>query len=889
VIRVGLSVFFVCAVVGAWAQQSVSAIVVNEVFRRMPLSKALKTIEENYNLRIAYDHSLVQNVVVDLQLANLSISETLERLLRSASLTYQEVGANIIIVPAPKESAKSQPEKRNITVSGKVFDAETGETLPQATIRINGSAIATTSNNDGHFTILNIPTDTAVLEVSYMGYITRSLGISEIGDHASADIRMSSDAKILNEVVVMDEYNQAVKVEGQPGALVFNPASLNSLPSLGEQDIFRTMQLMPGVSTTDESSSGMVIRGMHPSYNLVLLDGMTIYQQDHFFGSFSIINADVIKDVRVHKGMFDAKYGGRVSGVVDITTKNGNTEKPAFNVRLNSINAKTTAEIPIGKKWSFFAGARRSFTDAVKSNLFKELFDIAQLSNDQIQLFGLVNTFGGTTSPSYFFHDANAKLTFRPSTSDVISLSMYVSRDKMDIDESTIFDDYSFASERQTRWGNNGLSLRWGRQWNSKFYSNLRISDSRFFRNHRIKTSSQSQEMMGSYELKVENNINDFTCAIDNEWLVNKDFTLEFGLSGVWQETDAHIYDKTILTGDFPGEFPEDTDARFSEKSLLHSIYGSVIIWPSRRFTSTAGLRLNHYVSASPGVYAEPRVTTRYKVNDHFNLKAGYARSNQFISQVLYYWETGTVSGLNENFWLLSQPERDAQPVISSDQLSAGATLKGNQLVYDAEMYYKITTGVVIDEDRNAGTTDVYGLDVIIQKMTGIHKGWIAYSLARATQSNPYILNGQAAPSWQDQRHELKIVNMLTLGNWNLSSTTIYGSGKPFPKYTARYYRDDSGNINDYELFLDYRNESRLPAYFRVDLAASYKFRLKGAVELEAGVSIHNVTNHHNVKTRMVDQTELDKAIFTNTELPPVYNDIILLGFSPSAFINVSF
>jgi ferric enterobactin receptor len=888
-----LTVLFICTTVIVQGQQSAGEIHINEVFRKTPLSKALKVIQTEYNIRIAYDHSLVQNIIVALQLNDLSIAESMERLLAGTPLTFHAVGDNIVIVPRTLEPAESSTEKMAINLSGDVLDADTEETLPQATIRVKGANIATTTNNDGRFTIFDIPGDTCLLEIMYLGYITQTVRVQDVDKPDQLRIRLRNDTKILNEVVVLDEYNQAVHLEEEPGTAVFNPRSLSSLPSLGEQDMARTLQLMPGVAATDESSSGMVIRGSHSSYNLTLLDGMTIYQQDHFFGSFSIINADIIKDVRVHKGMFDAKYGSRVSGVVDITTKNGNAVKPAFDVKLNLINAKATAEIPIGRKWSLFAGARRSFTDLVQSNLFTTLFDIARISNDQIQIFRFEGL-GGKITPRYYFYDANTKLTFRPTPRDNISLSFYVSRDHMLIGDSISFHDdndrLAIKRDETTRWGNNGLSLRWGRQWGEHYYSNIRISGSRFFRRYDFDQQITVDTMDSDYKLTLNNSIRDLSYAIDNEWVLHSKLSFEFGLAGTRQETGVRIQDKYVVSGDVPpDEIPEDSHISEEEHSWLHSAYGSIIMSPTAKFTASAGARLVYYYNHAGKPYFEPRLTTRYKITEPLNLKAGYGRSNQFITQLFYHSPTGSISGIHENFWMLSDPGDIRSPVISADHFTAGITLKRKRFVYDAEVYYKVNHGVIIDEDLNSGRTDMYGLDVMLQKTTGIHTGWIAYSISQGTQTHPYILNGRSAPSWQDQRHELKVINMLMLGNWNLSSTLIYGSGKPYPRYTVRYHRDGNGMLNGYGLLLDYNNQSRLPAYFRIDLAASYTIKFKNSSKIEVGVSIHNITDHRNIKTRRIDAENLDEALSTNTELPATYNDIVLLGFSPSLSLNVSF
>jgi ferric enterobactin receptor len=883
------TVLFICVTLILQAQQPAGEVRIHETFRKTPLSKALKTLQDKYSLKIAYDPLLVQNIVVVLELNDLNVLQSLERLTEGTALTAQQVGSNFVIIPRPKMSVENIPVNANVRLSGKVIDSSTGETLPQASIRVRGTDIATTTNNDGYFTLLAIPQDTCSLEVRYLGYISQTVYVKDITPPREFSIRLKSDAQILNEVVVLDEYNQAVHIEDIPGVAVFNPKALNTLPSLGEQDMSRTMQLMPGVTATDESSSGMVIRGSHSSYNLTLLDGMTIFQQDHFFGSFSIINADIIKDVRVDKGMFDARYGGRASGVIDITTKNGNTVRPAFTMKLNMINAKTTIEIPIAKKWSLFAGARRSFTDVVQSKLFNNLFAIARSYNDQIDFFGVS---GREITPQYYFFDTNTKLSFRPSGRDILSLSFYVSRDKMDISDSTSLgstnDTFIVDSDEVTRWGNNGLSLRWGRQWNDAYYTNIRISDSKFFRRYNYQHEIVLDSAQQTYALNIQNSINDFSYAIDNEWKLRNSLSVDWGLSGTRQETDVHIQDRYMVEPAAPDEIPEDSNVTENTYSWLHSLYGSITFSPVNRLTTSAGARMVYYRNQRGEVYIEPRLTARYKLTDRLNLKTAYGRSHQFITQLFYSSKTGSISGINENFWILSRPGDVSAPVISSDHISAGATLRSKQFVYDAEVYYKLSQGVIIDEDLNSGNTDIYGLDILIQKTSGIHKGWIAYSLAHATQTHPYILQGVSAPSWQDQRHELKVVDMLMLGNWSLSSTLIFGSGKPYPKYTVRYHRNEDGLINDYDLLLDYTNQSRQPAYFRIDFAASYSIQLKNAREIEMGLSIHNITDHKNIKTRRIDTDRLDEAKLTYTEVPATYNDIVLPGFTPTLSVSVS-
>jgi ferric enterobactin receptor len=894
VIRCLLIFLLFCSTI-SWAQQLKDEIKVNEVFHRLPLSKALKKIQSNYHVKIAYDNALIRNIIIDIVLADATLNNCFEKLLTRTPLDFRIIGGNIIIVPRPPVLKTMQPTRLDLKIAGKILDEQTAETLPNAIIKVSGTNLMASSNNDGYYTILHVPTDTATLDISCMGYVTQSIHLHNIDNPSNLTVKLKDDTKILEEVIVTDEYNQSVQVDDIASKVAFNPKSLSHLPSLGEQDVSRTMQLLPGICATDESSSSMCIRGMQPSYNLVLLDGMTIYQQDHFFGAYSIINSDIIKDVRISKGVFDPKYGGRVSGVIDITTKNGNAVKPTFNVKANLINVKVSAEIPISKKISLFIAGRRSYTDFIQSNLYRSLFNIARPSNDQIQVFPL--TYRGISSgkritPSYYFYDANAKITFQPSSRDVLSLSIYNSWDQLlTSDTLSIKNDTIniFGKDSEFKsWGNIGASLRWGRQWTDRFYSSARFSFSDFYTHFNYERIFETDTTKNTYGFDSRNSIGDFTFAVDNEWLVNKYCTAEFGVLDTYQATTLNAYDFQLNQGYKSGDGisligKDPINVSDTTVTDLISAYASLNTKIVKGLNVTVGARASVYNYSTQQEYIEPRLMANYKINNRWNIKFSSGVSHQFVNQLMYYGFNGSIS--TGGTWILSNRDYNL-PVTRMRQFATGATYKYGGFVFDAESYYKASKGIVTDTDINAGSNVIYGLDVLIQKITGIHTGWISYSLSKAVQSNPHADDGKYFPSLLDQRHEIKIVNMLMLGNWNFSSTFIYGSGKPYPRYKAYYGRDDNGNITSPFLTFDYRNQSRVPPYYRFDLSASYKLKIKNLFSCETGLSVFNVTNHKNVKTRSVNMNELNR---TTTPVQPDYLNVKALGFTPSIFLSVSF
>ena len=326
-------------------------------------------------------------------------------------------------------------EQDRTTISGVVKDKESGETLPFANVFVKDTNIGTTTNADGFFTLFDIPSETSTIQVQYLGYKVETLVLTPEMVKGKITILLIPDNNQLDEVVVSnDSGQQIVKMNKSVSQISLSPKKLASIPNLGEKDIFRAIQLLPGVSGTNESSSGLYVRGGTPDQNLVLLDGFTVYHVDHFYGFFSAFNSGALKDIQLFKGGFPAEYGGRISSVMDLTGKTGNSNKLSLSAGLSLVSANATVEIPIGEKANLLIAGRRSYTDILKSGLYNSIFD---LYNDSNQTNGnnLPNFNGfqqNQTQPSFYFYDLNTKFSYKPSDKDIISVSVYNGEDNLD-------------------------------------------------------------------------------------------------------------------------------------------------------------------------------------------------------------------------------------------------------------------------------------------------------------------------------------------------------------------------------------------------------------------------------------------------------------------------
>ena len=329
-------------------------------------------------------------------------------------------------------------QNRTQDISGVVLDMDNLEPLPYANIVVLKMNRGITTNSDGQFVLVDIPAVPCSLMISYIGYRSVTIGYDNSGPQKQLDIRLKMEALDFQAVdVIADEY-QIMKSADEVSKVTISPRQLALLPNMGEVDIFRSLQLLPGISSTGDGSSGINVRGGASNQNMILLDGMNIYHVDHFFGMFSAFNADAIKDVQVYKGGFPSKYGGRLSSVIDMTGKNGDLTRRQFGLGANLMSTQILYETPIilGGSWLF--SFRRSYSDFMSSPFFDKMYEFVTgddevPTNNRRQINpnnpNQEDAFQQQVFPTFYFYDLHNKVTFTPGNKDVISISMYGGKD----------------------------------------------------------------------------------------------------------------------------------------------------------------------------------------------------------------------------------------------------------------------------------------------------------------------------------------------------------------------------------------------------------------------------------------------------------------------------
>ena len=713
------------------------------------------------------------------------------------------------------------------TISGYVKDAETGEELIGASIYIKELKTGGITNVYGFYSI-TIPKGKYTIEYSSIGFLTQQIEIDLI-QSTKKDIVLSPTAIELEQVVIRAEAADKNIKSAEMGAVKINPKDIQVIPVLfGEQDILKTIQLMPGVKSAGEGNSGFYVRGGGSDQNLILLDEAPVYNASHLLGFFSVFNSDAIKDVKLFKGNAPAEYGGRLSSVLDVKMNEGNSKRFSTSGGIGLISSRLTIEAPIVKdKGSFIISGRRTYAD---------LF--LNFSSDELQ-----------KNTTLYFYDLNMKANYRIGEKDRIFLSGYFGRDV-----------FGFSDRMRFDWGNMTTTLRWNHLFNDKLFLNSSLIYSKY--NYAIGFSG-----MGNL-IDITSGIEDFNLKEDFQYFINPKNTLKFGFNSIY-----HTF--------MPGEISSDDEGFINgeiidEKyAIENAVYISHKFDVSSLLKITYGLRYSNFTVIGPGVvYSynendeiidstsynkgeiiknygnfEPRISASYILNKKSSVKVSYARNAQYIHLL-----SNSTSSSPTDLWLPSSTIIEPQ---ISDQVALGyfRNFKNNAYESSVEIYYKdmqnqidyqngadILLNEKVESQLVFGNGRAYGIEFFIKKKTGKLNGWIGYTLSRTERTFNEINEGDWFPSKQDRTHDVSIVGMYNLNKkWTLSATWVFNTGNAVTFPSGKYAIDGL----TIPLYTD-RNGYRMPDYHRLDIGATYTNKKKKRYESNWNFSVYNAYARKN-------------------------------------------
>lgn len=704
------------------------------------------------------------------------------------------------------------------TLSGTITDVDTNETLIGVNIVFPELKTGTNTNEYGFYSI-SLPKGEYSIQISYLGYTTITETVSFTEDIV-ANYKLEESTESLNEVVIKQDVE---KLNIKKPQMSVNALSINTIKQmpvvLGEVDVIKSITLLPGVTNAGEGSSGFNVRGGAADQNLILLDEATIFNSSHLFGFFSVFNPDAIKDIKLYKGGIPAKYGGRVSSVLDIYQKDGNSNEFHVNGGIGIVSSRLLAEGPIKKeKGSFLLGGRSSY-----AHLFLPIFDIDNIA---------------------YFYDLNTKLSYRLNDNNNVFLSGYFGRDVFNISNSF-----------ENTYGNTVINFRWNHLFSDQLFSNMSLIYSDYYYGLNL----------NFVEFDWDSGIQNFNFKYDLKHYINNNFKLDYGLNSIYYKFNpGDIKPSSPTSGINPFKL---IDKYAFENAIYidaeHKLTDKLALSYGLRLSSFLRLgqdELNMYQNDNPLVFneelqiyekaqpigtesfsrsdiidsffnLEPRLSLAFLLNENSSVKASYNRMTQYLHLL-----SNTSSPTPLDVWTPSG--KYVKPQLL-DQIALGyfKTFKDNQFSLEVESFFKTIKNRIDYTDgadliaNNAieqvilnGRARAYGLEVLFRKNEGKFKGWFAYTLSKSEQqtegrtaNETGINNGDWYVTPYDKTHDISVTASYQLNDkWTFSSNFLFQTGLP-TTYPNGQYQYNGITIPQYES----RNSSRLPSYHRLDISAT--------------------------------------------------------------------
>ena len=734
-------------------------------------------------------------------------------------------------------NTKKLTAQQKYTLSGYIKDASSGETLLGAYLYDAQNKGNGTSTNLYGFYSLTLPEGDYTIESSFIGYTAQQKTIS-LNSDMSINFELLQDGVMIEEEVVVSAKRKDENVESTDmGKVELSVEKIKSLPALmGEVDVIRTLQLLPGVLSSGEGNTGLYVRGGGPDQNLVLLDEAVVYNTGHLAGFFSVFNPDAIKTTTLHKGSMPAEYGGRLSSVLDISMKDGNDKRFQVDGGIGLISSRLTLQGPIQKdKSSFLISGRRTYADVLARPY--------------------INTtdFKGS---GYYFYDLNTKANYRFSDKDRIFLSGYFGRDVFTYNSPDGFNV-------DMPWGNATATLRWNHVFNGKIFMNATA----IYNDYNFGFDSG----FNSFKAKFSSGVRDWSGKIDFDYFATVNHTIKFGVNYSFHTFTPYtinitIDDEEIQSDDLNQQNAHEIAAYIQDEfsigdklkvnaGLRLAGYQQVGPYRSIEFgdnalpTDTIDYERGEPIASYGGL--EPRLNLRYTVNDQISLKGAVTVTNQYIHLV-----SNSTSTLPTDLWVpstkLVKPQKGIQYSLGYFQ-----NFLNNEYEAAVEVYYKDLknqiefsedyredVGIPIENNFTFGEGRAYGIELFLKRRYGRFNGWIGYTLSRTERIFEEINNGNPFPSKYDRTHDLSLVGIFEVNDrWTLSSTFVYGTGQALTLPTS-YFSINGWLYPEYDMP---RNSYRLKPYHRWDISATYVIGPKRKhFYSELSMSIYNVYSRAN-------------------------------------------
>ncbi|MCV6629300.1 MAG: TonB-dependent receptor [Flavobacteriaceae bacterium] len=790
------------------------------------LTELISDLESRNNIKVSYNPEILKGLEVPKSLHKVAFEEAIEQIEAIYWLTFEKIDTHNYFI-------KEQLTDRKIC--GYLSKKKDGEAIEGANIVSLKSLEGTTSDKDGYFQLENMKKDDRIA-ISFLGYETYIMPLNSLLEKQCITYTLKAKEVQLDEVVVQD-YLGAGMYGGDNGIIKIYPASLEILSGLSEPDILQNIQLLPGIESPQETASGLFVRGGTPDQNLILWDGIKMYNSSHFFGMISAFNPYVVDKVKVSRSASSAQYGDRVSGVVDMVSDSAIPDKFSGQFGLNTLHADVNLKVPLSKKAGVILSGRRSFVDAFNSPMFKNF------SNKVFQNTGLADNNGNfeqevfEQSGNFHFSDFSIKSIFELSDKDKIFVSGIANNNTLDYNYS--YDNFgstlNFSEKLSIK--NFGLSATWEKTWNNSFSSKILG----YYSQYKFRYSDEDPFLRSFVITEKQNDINEIGFFFHTNYTMGKQLRFSNGYQFFSNRVSYSLGNSNIGGGLLP-------DISGNTRAHTHTLFNQ-LEYRKQGLSINLGLRTSYYHLLT-SIFLEPRINLDYQINSRFALRGGFELKNQSIAQIQEF--TTQELGLENKIWALA--ETDGTPLLKSKQFNLGMlyTYKGWKL--DIDFYAKQIDGITsvtngFDSSINNfidGSSTILGLDVLIKKKIGSYTTWLGYTLSSNYFRFDEIIDGKKFRGNNDIRNSLTWSHFYKWKNLQFSLGWKYRSGTPFTP--AIGFNETSPQ----EITIAYGdfNSKTLPDYHRLDISMQYDFKLskkQNAPRAKLGMSLLNAYDRKSI------------------------------------------
>lgn len=802
-----------------------------------PLNQVLLQLRDQYNLQLSFNDNELSKYTVTVNRKFQNAEETIQFLLQNLPFEVKNSGNVFIIIPVKKKKEEKQKVVLH-SISGQVVEAGSLEPLPFSHILINNHRHLVSDMN-GAFNYTASADSSFHVRVSHLGYFIYD---TLLFAGASPRLMLIPSMENLSEILVENNVVETAALIGdQPGNMKLNHTIARYLPGQGDNSVFNLLRLMPGVQAAGEQATDLIIWGSYEGHSQITFDGFTVFGLKNYNDNISVVNPFMVKNIEIFKGGYDARYGNRVGGIVNITGKNGSLQKPAFSFNVNNTTVNVLGEMPLSKKTSMVMAARRTFFNLYNPDDFNifaptrpALGNINSVAASRNMLSDL-----DVYPDDYRFSDLNLKITSQFDNGNLFYISLYGGGDHFGLSADADFIwrprvrqainneipynlNLSIIEKNRQR----GASIYYGIKWGSSFHSSFIISHSDFLKtsSEHIALISQKNEItVADKQSIIENRVVENSVAVHHSLFLKNAYQIDFG-------SDIAINPSSLKHSLATDNIQViDTTSLYGNNNI--SLYFNGFLPVTDRLSVKSGTRVI-FSNTNRRMFIEPRISSSFRVSEKLKAHASWGVYHQFVYKLAsvdadrnYTWHWVSAGG--------------KIPVLGSTHWVSGLNYHQNSLSINVDLYYKPIRNLTrrVFEQRLArggyysysGNARTYGVDFYVKKDFGHHSAWASYTLSKTEERLAPVgrTNSIYTPALHDQRHEFKVAALYKLRSFYFTGNYVYGSGM---QIIRELFNEETDNIS----------------YSRFDAAITYQ--LKGKLNGETGLSVLNLFDTYNLK-----------------------------------------